>query len=255
MNSAEFYDKMAADYHLIGADWASVSHNQGEILDRLLRGTLQSSEPLRVLDCSCGIGTQAFGLAQRGHIVTGTDISPGAIQKAKSEAIKFGLPLTLEVADMRSLENISGPFDAVCSFDNSVAHLTTETDLAFALSSALAVLRPGGYYFCSLRDYDALRLEKPTGTIPRHIVDSFGERVYLQTWDWSNDGRTYDLRLFVLKRSGENWASRPLETKMRAYTRAEVVTEIEKTPGFDSWEWLFPDSTGYHQPILVAKKG
>lgn len=255
VNSAEFYDKMAADYHLISSEWGAARAQQGETIERLLQTALKSSGPFRILDCSCGVGTQALALAQRGHEVTGTDISSGAIQRAKSEAVKIGVPITLEVADMRSLENVNGPFDAVLSFDNSVAHLTTEADVAFALSSALAVLRPGGFYFCSMRDYDTLKRDRPTGTIPRHIVDSFGERVYMQTWDWSEDGRFYDLRLFLLKRSGDNYSGRPLETKMRAYTRGEIVTEIEKTPGFASSEWLFPNTTGYYQPILMAQKG
>ena len=35
-----------------------------------------------VLDCSCGIGTQAIGLALRGHRVTGTDLSFRAAARA-----------------------------------------------------------------------------------------------------------------------------------------------------------------------------
>ncbi len=253
MNSAEFYDKLAFD--LIFADFAASCLQQGEIIDRLLRTALKSSGPFRILDCSCGIGTQAFGLAKLGHKVTGTDISPGAIRKAKIEAGKLGLDISFEVADMRSLDGVHGPFDAVLSFDNSLAHLISESDLAFALSSILTVLRPGGVFLCSLRDYDALKKERPTGTIPRRLVDSSGERIYLQTWDWAEDGRTYDLRLFLLKRAGESWAGSPLETKMRAYSRDEITKEIEMTPGFVSSEWLFPEATGYYQPVFSAWKG
>lgn len=254
MNSAEFYDKMANDYHLIFSDLPGSSERQGETIQRLLCSALGAPGPFRVLDCSCGIGTQALGLARLGHQVTGTDISAGAIQRARSEAARQGLSVAFEVADMRSLEEVRGPFDAVISFDNSLAHLTGVADLAFSLSSVLAMLRPTGVFLCSLRDYDALRIGRPTGTIPRRIVDSSGERVVLQTWDWSDDGRTYDLRLFVIKRSGDTWSGRPLETQMRAFTRGEIVAEIDKTPGFAQSEWLFPEESGYYQPVLLARK-
>lgn len=252
MNAAEFYDKLAAEYHLIFG--GNPSNAQGDVIERLLQAQLKSSGPFKILDCTCGIGTQALELARRGHSVTGTDISPGAIQRAQSEAVRLGVKPHLEVADMRSLENIEGPFDAVISFDNSLAHLNSDSDLAFALSSVLAVLRPGGVFLASLRDYDTLKKERPTGTIPRHMMDNYGERVYVQTWDWSEDGKNYDLRFFVLKRGGENWTAKPLEIKMRAYTRGEIVGEIEKTPGFASSEWFFSNTTGFYQPILVAKK-
>lgn len=254
MESAEFYDRMATDYHLISSNWYVVCEQQGLIIDKLLREQLGRPGPFRILDCSCGTGTQSLGLAKAGNEVLGTDISAAAIQRAKQEALKMGVHAEFQVADMRNLDGIpAASFDAVISFDNSLAHLTTNADLAFGFSSVLAVLKPGGVFLASLRDYDKLRVDRPTGNMPRRIVDNFGERVYVQTWDWSEDGKFYDLRLFVLRPSGDNWAGRPLFTKMRAYTRAEIVEEGEKT-GFASCRWLPPDQSGYYQPVLVARK-
>lgn len=255
MDSAEFYDRMAADYHLISSNWYSVCESQGQLIDHLLRAELNRPGPLRVLDCSCGTGTQSLGLAKAGHQVLGTDISARAVERAKQEAQKMGVQVEFQVADMRNLDGIeTGAFDAVISFDNSLAHLTTNADLAFGFSSVLAVLKPGGVFLASLRDYDRLRLDRPTGNMPRRIVDHYGERVYVQTWDWSEDGRSYDLRLFVLRPTTEgNWAGKPLLTRMRAYSRAEIVEEAEKT-GFAACRWLAPDQSGYYQPVLVARK-
>ena len=64
-----FYDNFADAYHLLFEDWeASMSWQAGviaSILDRecpFARGA--------VLDCACGIGTQALGLAKLGFRVT-----------------------------------------------------------------------------------------------------------------------------------------------------------------------------------------
>ncbi len=70
-SSARFYDELADDYHLIHSDWDASARRQGDVLDALIDRACAT-----VLDCSCGIGTQAVGPALHGHSVTGTDISP-----------------------------------------------------------------------------------------------------------------------------------------------------------------------------------
>src|SRR5690349_14174559 len=75
-----FYGAMAADYHLIFQDWVQAQEQQGHFLDRLIRAHVDAgSYPLMVLDCACGIGTQAIGLAkQRGYRIHASNISPQA---------------------------------------------------------------------------------------------------------------------------------------------------------------------------------
>jgi 2-polyprenyl-3-methyl-5-hydroxy-6-metoxy-1,4-benzoquinol methylase len=72
-----FFDAMAADYHLIFQDWVQASAQQGHRLDHLIRAHVdESRNPLTVLDCACGIGTQAIGLAKQGgyHIQPRTSV-------------------------------------------------------------------------------------------------------------------------------------------------------------------------------------
>ena len=79
-----FYDQLAAEYHLIFADWRESVRRQGEILDGPILGELGDA-PQSVLDCTCGIGTQVIGLALHGHVVCGTDISAQAVKRALRE--------------------------------------------------------------------------------------------------------------------------------------------------------------------------
>ncbi|MCH8155533.1 MAG: methyltransferase domain-containing protein [Proteobacteria bacterium] len=78
---SEFYDELSAQYHLLFADWDEAVARQGRVVDGLI-GKLLGPGPKRVLDAACGIGTQAIGLAQRGHQVTGTDLSSAAVARA-----------------------------------------------------------------------------------------------------------------------------------------------------------------------------
>jgi 2-polyprenyl-3-methyl-5-hydroxy-6-metoxy-1,4-benzoquinol methylase len=70
-----FYDRLAADYHLICGDWDGAVVRHGKALDAVIRSELGTRAAV-VLDCACGIGTQALGLALLGHRVTGADIRP-----------------------------------------------------------------------------------------------------------------------------------------------------------------------------------
>src|SRR6185295_3005299 len=101
----QFYDELASHYTLIFQEWDMTVQRQGEVLDNFIRAhvtladkslptldidedaptepiinTIDASD-LRVLDCACGIGTQAIGLARRGYQVHATDLSPGAIEE------------------------------------------------------------------------------------------------------------------------------------------------------------------------------
>jgi Methyltransferase domain len=129
---SRFYDDFAGAYHLLFEDWeASMSWQAGviaSILDRecpLARGA--------VLDCACGIGTQALGLANLGFCVTGSDVSEGAVERARSEAAMRGLHIPFYVADMRNLDEVPATgFHAVICMDNALPRLLSEADLAQA---------------------------------------------------------------------------------------------------------------------------
>ena len=100
----DFYDALAPDYHLIFPDWDASMARQAAALDELVRRRLGAG-PHRVLDCSCGIGTQAIGLAAAGHTVVGSDLSPLAAARAVAEAAARGTGLAAAAADMRTRWN------------------------------------------------------------------------------------------------------------------------------------------------------
>ena len=83
----KFYDSMASHYDKLFLDWESTTKEQAELLNRLFRekGFATSSS---ILDCACGIGTQAIGLARMGYDVTASDISDGELSEAKKEQRK-----------------------------------------------------------------------------------------------------------------------------------------------------------------------
>ncbi|MDE2736203.1 MAG: class I SAM-dependent methyltransferase [Gemmatimonadota bacterium] len=246
-----FYDDLAADYHCVYADWESGIERQASVLDQLIQCESSASVPV-VLDCSCGIGTQAIGLAQRGYNVFASDLSPRAVARAESEAAKRGLNVRFAVADIRELEcAFDRQFDVVISCDNSLPHLLTDEDLTLALRNIRHVLTDKGLFVASIRDYDRLLAEKPSYVVMNPGGTHEEEVIVFQIWDWSKESDTYLLRLFIMNQVASDWRVKEIRTRYRAMRRNELTAALESA-GFAKVTWHGPEQSGYFQPVVTA---
>ena len=250
----QFYDDLADDYHLNYRNWTASVRRQGTVLDDLIQRTHGDAGSGRVLDCSCGIGTQAIGLALRGYSVRGTDLSPRSIQRARDEATRFGVEVDFDVADMRHLASeLGGEVDVVISCDNSVPHLLHDAEIRQALTGMFARLVPGGLLVIGIRDYDAVLQERPRFTPPQ-MTEVDGERsVLFQLWDWADDGETYQLTMFISRQVGSEWGTTTHSSIYRALRRREL-DRLAQEAGFVDVAWHFPEETGHHQPLMTANR-
>jgi SAM-dependent methyltransferase len=251
-NAVEFYDPLAEVYHLIFEDWDASIARQAKVVDRLMRGTL-GDKPLRVLDCACGIGTQAIGLAQRGHLVTGSDLSAPAIERARSESERRGLAIAYFVSDMTELKEVAeSEFDAVVAFDNALPHLD-RNQLKTAARAMRDRVRDGGLLMASIRDYDRLIVERPVVQSPAFYGVEGGRRIVHQVWEWIDQER-YCVHLFITAKSGGEWKAHHFVGEYRAMLRSEVTSALEGA-GFNSVRWLMPGESGLYVPVVMARAG
>ena len=249
-----FYDELADDYHLIFVNWHEAISRQGELLHKLIQSKLNLSctNNTTILDCSCGIGTQAIGLAKYGYKVTATDISAESVKRAAKEAARYGVNINFGVVDFRSLnQEVSGLFNIVLSADNAIPHLLTDEELDKAFHNIHKKLLQKGLLILTIRDYDALVKEKITSTQPMILDD--GNRIVFQVYDWAQDEKTYTVNQFIMQVINGEWKTKHYRTVYRALLRQEINTVLEAT-GFVDVEWHFPSQTGYYQPILTARK-
>jgi ubiquinone/menaquinone biosynthesis C-methylase UbiE len=118
MSVKAFDDDLAPLYHLVYEDWETSVARQAGALASLI-AEYWGAGAHAVLDAALGIGTQALGLLARGLRVTGSDVSLGAVARARREAIVRRLPPVSRVADFRALPVRSAAFDVVLLCDNS----------------------------------------------------------------------------------------------------------------------------------------
>lgn len=245
----DFYDDLAPDYHLLFADWDAAIARQGAALDGLINKT-RGSGGHDVLDCACGIGTQAIALAARGHRVVGTDLSGAALRRAANEAGLRTVVLRSAVADMRHLPFRGASFDIVVCADNAIAHLLTPDELRQALAEMRRVLRPTGLLVLGVRS-DLARQSHPVTSPVQLNRSPAGPVITFQLWDWHPDGQRYDMQHIQLHPSGDSYAVRVRRATSWAHTQAELADHLSDA-GWRSIEWHAPEETGFFQPLVTA---
>lgn len=245
-----FYDEMASSYDKLFQDWQAATREQAVILDRIFRQQGFDSTA-RVLDCACGIGTQAIGLASLGYPVTASDISDGELAQAGKRAEENQVEIRFAHADFCALSRtFDRKFAIVIAMDNALPHMLSHSALEAAVKSIVNQTAEAGIFVASIRDYDALLMEKPPYSPPYIHKTDKGQRVSFQTWDWEGDH--YKLIQYIIDDQGALQISK-FACEYRA-TRREELTNLLLEAGCRKVTWKFPEETGFYQPIVVARK-
>jgi glycine/sarcosine N-methyltransferase len=254
MDPKECYDELAAHYHLIFENWEASVERQAAVIGPVLERECGSPGATRILDCACGIGTQALGLAKRGFRVSGCDASSRAVERARLEASRRGLELELSVANMLDLTCLKDSyFDAVICMDNALPHLESTDQLIQAAAQIRTKLRPKGLLMASIRDYDRLIEERPVVQGPSFYSDQGRRRIVLQVWDWIDD-RRYIFHLYITREIEKSWQTFHTSAAYRAVLRDELAAALFRA-GFMNPRWLLPAESGFYQPVVLATAG
>lgn len=246
----KFYDNMASHYDKLFLDWKATTKEQAVLLQSIFQ-KFNFGQSASILDCACGIGTQAIGLASLGYNVTASDISSGEITEAKARASNANVDVRIENADFRALNEVfTEKFDIVIAMDNALPHMLTSEDLSSAVKSIANQIKENGIFVGSIRDYDALLQDKPLYSPPYIHETEKGKRVSFQTWVWNDD--RYRLTQYIID-DEETLEINKFECEYRA-TRREELTALFTSNGCKEVIWMFPEETGFYQPIIVARK-
>ena len=241
---------MATQYDKLFLDWQSATKEQAEILNRIFQN-YGFDNTSKILDCACGIGTQAIGIASLGYNVTASDLSAGELMEAEKRAKANNVEICFKQADFCALsDTFAEKFDIVIAMDNALPHMLTSNDLESAIKSIVNQIKENGIFVASIRDYDSLLTEKPPYSPPYIHKTENGQRVSFQTWEWNGDN--YKLIQYIVDDEKSLQVSK-FECEYRA-TRREEMTKLLLAYGCSKVEWKFPEETGFYQPIAVAVK-
>ncbi|QUI29638.1 class I SAM-dependent methyltransferase [Streptomyces alfalfae] len=129
----------------------------------------------RVLDLCCGPGVFTVPLARRGHDVTGVDLSPAMLGRARERAADADAQVTYVQADARDYA-APGAFDVVLNMFTSFGYFEDPADNARVLRTMYTCLVPGGTLVLDLAGKELLaRRVTPPKVVRR------GEDLMVQT--------------------------------------------------------------------------
>ena len=244
----DFYDQMAPLYHMIYPDWTQAIERQAAQLDKLIRENW-GDDVQTILDVSCGIGTQALGLARLNYQVAASDLSDAAIERAKQEAKKRGLGISFSVADMRqAYGHHQTQFEVIISCDNAVPHLLTDADILQAFRQFYECLRPGGGVLITVRDYE--KEERRTQIKPEKTHKAGKNRTILfQVWEFEGD--IYEMSMYVVEDDRHDTCTTQV---MRAKYYAVGTTRLLALLTEAGFEDVKRVDGAYYQPVLIGTR-
>ncbi|MFB9763252.1 class I SAM-dependent methyltransferase [Nocardioides kongjuensis] len=173
---AEVYEWLISDAKLAPADFAAS-------FDDVLALLPSDAD---VLDCSCGTGQLAVGLAARGMRVVAADASEAMVRRTAELATELGAPVRSVRADWRDLPDHfdDETFDMVFCVGNSLHHAEGASGRVAALESMSRVLRRGGRLVLTSRTWELVRSRGSRLDIGDRLVRRNGrDAVVIYRWE------------------------------------------------------------------------
>lgn len=141
----------------------------------------------RVLDVACGTGVVAVTAARRGAQVTGLDLTPALLERARENGATAAVDITWQEGDVEALPFPDASFDVVCSF-KVLAHVP---EIRAAVAEAARVAVPGGVLLLEFYNPRSLRYLAKRLTRPGRIAATIDESAVYTRFDTEDDIRGY----------------------------------------------------------------
>ena len=162
----------------------------------------------RVLDCACGTGTLAVGLALRGHAVAATDASEAMVARTARLAAANGVNVDASVCAWEALaqRGWAGAFDVVLCVGNSLPHAVGREGRRAALRAMASCLRAGGRLVVTSRTWEQVRAAGTRLQVAEQLVERAG-RSGLPIYAWTiperwDEPHRFDVAVVFVGRDG-----------------------------------------------------
>src|ERR1051325_3866992 len=123
----------------IAGDFGQIAKSYASGAEEFIK-KLNLKPGMKVLDVACGTGNLALPAARTGAIVTGVDIAPNSLEKARENAKQEGLNIQFDEGDAEALPYDDASFDAVVTMFGAMFAPRPE----LVAAELKRVCRPGG---------------------------------------------------------------------------------------------------------------
>lgn len=243
---AEVYEWLISDAKLTPADFAAA-------FDDVIRPLPSNA---RVLDCSCGTGQLAVGLAGLGLQVVATDASAAMVRRTEELAAEIGASLRTVRAAWHELTNHfdDASFDMMFCVGNSLHHAEGARGRLAAVASMSRLLRPGGRVVLTSRTWELVRAAGTRLDIRDQLVRRNGrDALVIYRWDiaphWEEEHHI-EIAVAQVEADGSVLVRSEL-LSCWPYRYAELESELHSVGLRVERSTFDPEAEGY---MLVARK-
>lgn len=252
---AQPYDDLASVYDFLVDDEALLEPSRSfEAFSPWLEDLPPAAE---VLDCACGRGHLAVGLANAGFAVTATDESSEMVARTALLASENAVEVVSRRLTWDQLHEAGwhDRFEVVFCVGNSLIHAQGRAGRRRALENMASVLRPGGRLVLTSRNWEMIRGAGSGITVGDQVVVRDGRRaVVIYDWslreDWEEPHRL-DIAVAVLRdRDAVKTTSASLD--FWPFRNEELLADLDAvglTPEASTYD---PDVDRY---LVVALRG
>ena len=229
--------------------YAYRNEEEAKKLADLIERVIPPDQYAKIVDVGCGRGRHSITLAERGYAVTGFDLSPEAIRKAKLKASERGLnEITFRVQDMR--QPLDDSFNAAVNLFTTFGYFYEDSENRKVLESVQQMLNENGLFLIDYLNAKKVKNElvpSENGThenihysIKRYIKDGFVYKEIEFSGEELESDRKYTERV---KLYGNDW----FESNLK-----DSGFEVKKRLGNYSGKSFDPDSSP--RLIILARK-
>jgi len=221
-----FYDHIGEKYDMM-IRWNNRIERETPFFQRLF----SENRVKRVLDLGCGTGHHAKLFANWGCEVVGVDASPVLLEIAKKgiDPDSENQPRYIESDFLSVADKVEGPFDAILSLGNTLAHVQNVVEMASLLSSLHSLLKPGGVFVFQNRNYDRLISTRERFLFPSTYRVADNEQIFFRFNDFEGDKVRFNVVHF--SRVGESWIHDVQSTELTPWQQSDI-SELMKRAGF-----------------------
>ena len=223
--------------------------------------TVFSGKSIRtLLDVSIGTGSMTLPIADLGIAISGSDLSQNMLDRCRKKCETRKIPANLVCSDFRTVsEKFDEQFDCVASTGNSLGYVSNE-DVLKTLEQVDALVKPGGYLYLDLRNWDMILEKKPRYYLynPSFIGEN---RVNLmQFWDYLPDGTVDFNLLYTFEQNNRIIQTEHFVEHYIPIPRKLIVDKLRAMGYQDPETMLMPAHFGSFDPVtsewycIIARK-
>ena len=185
----------------------------------------------RVLDCACGTGTLAVGLAGLGLEVVAADASPQMVRRTEDLSAVHGRPMNALVARWDELPQClpAATFDLVFCVGNSLGHAEGRAARLSALSAMEQMLAPTGRLVLHSRNWELVRALGTRTEVSDRVIRRRGhDAVVVYSWRLAarwEDEHHVEISVAVLEPDGAI-RTRTEVLSLWPYRHQELLTQL-----------------------------